>query len=195
MKYFVFLLLITSCHPFAVTTLQQPTSIYLQVVEIEAKNICQDRGPAPTMHDEIALFIHLVEAKDKKNWQILQQSYQGYFPMRKKAKITLNNEPLHLQSSRNSAFLALTLVELDGEKDTYSLEQRTKVIGEQLRKGRFVKDDKEKFRLSPWLGADEVLDVLTFNLLELQENPNWELKFEGIDLFDRYEYQVVAKIY
>ncbi len=199
MKFLVlsFVLLLLACHPLAHTSLTRPSVNYAQFIELEAIDLCQDMGPSPTMHDEIILYAHLLEVEDRKSWKVLQTSYHGPFFFRRGDKVLLNATPLNLQTvkSAEQAFLVLTLLELDGEKDTYSLQKRQAIISKELLKGRFFKDDKEKYRLSPWLNADEVLDVLSFKLLELKKKPEWSLRFHGIDLFDQYDYRMAAKLY
>ncbi len=178
--YFVLVIVSFSfgCHQKIRTN--QPSATALHFTKIEANNLSEGL----TKNDEIELHTFFIK-KDKQN------------PVRKINHFVFDesNKSFELSNAFNlvetSGYYVIVLVEQDVEQDNSA--NNNQLLFVELSKQTFVDNPREVLRLDELLGDDDVLDLKYLPIENLKVKDNFELKFEGLHLFDRFEYTLYCK--
>lgn len=158
----------------------------IQLVQIEAVNLEEDKGPFASMDDEIFLLQGSINLdKDSlTSWEYLPIiSLSDSIPL---ANVSFSN-PSSIDTSSQWLFM---LIEMDTKLRPDSLSQLIQTVFLEY-SGYPSTLLKEKIRLK--MGDDDLLGFLYLGQKQVNKLGN-EIRFRGMHMFNRYEYLIQLRI-
>ena len=174
---------IASCNQSLQATFVPADKILIE--ELSVVNLSEDRLPVSTHDDEILLIVQTVEVKNRIPSILQDTSFEQLLFDTIHTSYDLNLD-LKSPKASDSVYLIISLIELDEEK---GVEQIKTIIRQEVMAGSFQKRGQET-RIDKLLKYDDFLawKVLAFDAIGKGESR--QLIFEGLQLFDRFEYQL-----
>ncbi len=171
------------CNKEVVNSLITTPPLSFTIENLQAINLSEDMNEVSTKNDEIVLLVFHVKNQDASQIILEHWIFEHTF-IKRNEKYSINKSVSLNEKSIQGSKLLFLLVELDNED---SKNHVFKTLKEAIEKQSSFKNIEDSY-LDQLIGHD---DFLAWNSIDLNQKKlpkNIALKFNGLQMFDRYEY-------
>lgn len=170
--------LLAGCHEGLRSTAEIPTGC--KCSELKAINLSE----SITKNDEIELHTLFIQENQRNG---LRKINHFVFDEVNKS-LGLFHE---FNIDHSHGYFVFVLIEQDAAEDQSA--DTNQILFVELSKQLFIDNPREILRLDELIGDDDVLDLKYLSVEEIRKKKSFELQFEGLHLFDRFEYTLYCK--
>lgn len=163
----------------------------IELLSLTANDLSENMTDFSSKNDEIVLVASLLEQKAD-TLVLLESKHFGVYrfdsthvSQQLDSKIDLQAYPL------DNSIIVFTLVEMDNQNPPRNIAA---IINRELVKGKFLTDERERYRLNKLLGDNDVLSIQYLQLKDLKRPTTKTINFSGMQLFDLFNYELRLKI-